>query len=157
MDLFKCAVIGLAVTLGGCAVAPKPTLTPLQIQSIQTREFESSKNIVFPSVLSVFQDLGYIIKTADKDTGLITAESTAKSDQASKLWLGISKISQVSGTAFIETIGKTTKVRLNFVLSNKTSNAYGQTDRQDEAIVKLDVYNNAFERIESAIFVRSAN
>jgi hypothetical protein len=34
-------------------------------------EYEKSVDIVFPSVVSVFQDLGYIIKTADKYSGFI--------------------------------------------------------------------------------------
>ena len=142
--------------LTGCATTG-PALTPLEIQSLQTREYEQGKNIVFPSVMSVFQDLGYTIKSADKDTGLITAESAAKSDAASKFWLGISDVSQTSATAFIEEIGKITKVRLNFVTSSKKSYGYGQSDRQDTPILNAEVYKNAFERIENAIFVRSSN
>lgn len=157
MKTIKFAIIGLVLVLAGCATTSAPTLTPLEIQSLQTREYEHGKDIVFPSVLSVFQDLGYTVKSADKDTGLITAESPAKSDAASKFWLGISNVSQTSATAFVEEIGKITKVRLNFVTSNKKSHGYGQTDRQDTPILNAEVYKNAFERIESAIFVRSAN
>lgn len=157
MKTIKFAIIGLALVLAGCATTSAPTLTPLEIQSLQTREYEHAKNIVFPSVLSVFQDLGYTVKSADKETGFITAESAAKSDAASKFWLGISNVSQTSATAFVEEIGKITKVRLNFVVSNKKSYGYGQSDRQDTPILNAEVYKNAFERIESAIFVRSAN
>lgn len=157
MKYLKIIIIGLFVLIAGCATARAPTLTPLEIQSLQTREYENSKNIVFSSVISVFQDLGYTVKSADKDTGLITSESAATSDAASKFWLGVSNVSQTSATAFIETIGKMTKVRLNFVTSSSKSNAWGQTDREDTPILDAKVYQNAFERIESAIFVRSAN
>ena len=157
MKILKFAIIGLILVVAGCATTSAPTLTPLEIQSLQTREYEHGKDIVFPSVLSVFQDLGYIVKSADKDTGLITAESAAKSDAASKFWLGISNVSQTSATAFIEKIGKITRVRLNFVTSSKKSYGYGQSDRQDTPILNAEVYKNAFERVESAIFVRSAN
>jgi len=156
MKTTKFAIIGLVVMLAGCATTG-PALTPLEIQSLQTREYEQGKNIVFPSVISVFQDLGYTIKSADKDTGLITAESAAKSDAASKFWLGISDVSQTSATAFIEEIGKMTKVRLNFVTSSKKSYGYGQSDRQDTPILNAEIYKNAFERVENAIFIRSAN
>ena len=156
MKTIKCTIIGLVLVLAGCATTA-PTLTPLEIQSLQTREYERGKDIVFPSVMSVFQDLGYTIKSADKDTGLIAAESAAKSDAASKFWLGISDVSQTSATAFIESIGKMTKVRLNFVTSSKKSYGSGQSDRQDTPILNAEVYKNAFERIENAIFVRSAN
>ena len=69
----------VGLTLTGCVVQPqKPPMTPLEIQSIQTREFESPKKIVFASVVSVFQDLGYTIKGADLNTGFINAESAAQ-------------------------------------------------------------------------------
>lgn len=157
MNFIRISIIGLVLVLTGCATIPTPTLTPLEIQSLQTREYEHSKDVVFPSVISVFQDIGYTIKSADKDTGLITAESAAKSDAASKFWLGVSIVSQTSATAFIEEIGKITKVRLSFVTSNKKSYGYGQSDRQDTPILNADIYKNAFERVENAIFVRSAN
>jgi hypothetical protein len=157
MKTIKFAIIGLILVLSGCATTSAPTLTPLEIQSLQTREYEHGKNIVFPSVISVFQDLGYTVKSADKDTGLITAESAANSDTASKFWLGISNVSQTSATAFVEEIGKITKVRLSFVTSNRKSYGYGQSDQQDTPILNAEVYRNAFERVESAIFVRSSN
>lgn len=156
MKSLRFAFIGLVLLFAGCATTKAPTLTPLEIQSLQTREYERGTDVVFPSVISVFQDLGYIIKSADKETGLITAEGTAKSDQASKFWLGVAKVSQTSATAFIEDIGKMTKVRLNFVVSKKTSSSWGRSDREDTPILDASVYNNAFERIENAIFVRSA-
>jgi len=157
MKSIKLATLAVFFVLVGCATAPKATLTPLEIQSLQTREFEHSKGIVFPSVMSVFQDLGYTVKSADKATGFITAESAAKSDFASKFWLGVSSVAQTSATAFVEKIGKITRVRLNFVTSNKKSSWYGQSDREDTPILNAEVYKNAFERIESAIFVRSIN
>jgi len=146
----------LTMFLVACA-ATGPTMTPLEIQSMQTREYEEGKDIVFPSVISVFQDIGYIINQADVDTGLITAESATSSDGSSKFWLGISVTSQTRATAFIETIGATTRVRLNFVNTSQSSYAYGQTDREDSPILDSQPYQNAFEQIESAIFIRSSN
>lgn len=66
-------------------------------------------------------------------------------------------MSQTSATAFIEKIGKITKVRLSFVTSLKTSTGNGRTDRTDTQITNAKVYQNAFEKIESAIFIRSSN
>ncbi len=134
-----------------------PALQPLELQSIQSREYETSKDIAYASVISVFQDLGYHLKSSDKGTGLITAESLATSDAASRAWLGLTKVSQTSATAFIERIGKMTKVRLSFVTSLKTSTGHGRTDRTDTQITNAKIYQNAFEKIESAIFIRSSN
>ena len=146
----------LFILIVGCETT-KPTvnLTPLEIQSMQSRSYEHSKEIVFPSVMSVFQDLGYSINSADVATGLITAESAAESNKALKFWLNISKVSQTKANAFIEEIGNETKVRINFVITNKKSFGYGQTDREDEQILTPQPYQNAFEKIESAIFIRS--
>jgi len=144
------------VTGTGCR-RKAPPLQPLELQSIQSRNYENSKSVVYASVISVFQDLGYQLKSSDKDTGLITAESSATSSASSKAWLGVTKVSQTSATAFIERIGKTTNVRLTFVNSLKTSTANGRTDRVDTPITDAKAYQNAFERIENAIFIRSSN
>ncbi len=146
----------LALIVTGCVVQPPP-MTPLEIQSLQTREYESSKKIVFPSVVSVFQDLGYTIKGADLNTGFINAESTTKQDQALQILLGVSQMEQTAATAFIEEIGTRTRVRLNFVTTRQSSSVYGQSSRQDTPILDVKVYTNAFERVENAIFIRSGD
>ncbi len=141
----------------GCASTTQPTLTPLEIQTLQTREYDQSKEIVFPSVISVLSDIGYTITSADLATGLITAESLAESDAATKFWLGISNVSQTKANAFVEEIGEITKVRLNFVVTNDKSYGYGQTDRSDVQVLDATAYQNAFEKIENAIFVRDTD
>ena len=110
---------------------------------------------LFSQVLSVFQDIGYTISNADIQTGLISAESSSKSDFASKFWLGITKVSQTKATAFIEQIGNKTKARLNFVEIKKSSSGWGQTDREDTPLLDAKLYENAFEKISNAIFVRN--
>lgn len=143
--------------LFGCMATPKPTMTPLEIQSLQSREYEATKEVVFPSVISVFQDIGYTISNADIQTGLISAESSSKSDFASKFWLGITQVTQTKATAFVEQIGDKTRARLNFVEVNQSSSLYGQTDRQDTPLLDARLYQNAFEKIENAIFIRRQN
>ncbi len=154
----KIYLLTFALTLvfvSACSV-PLKVMTPLEIQSLQTREYKTSKNVVFSSVISVFQDLGYTITNADKETGLISAESAAQSNTATKILLGISTVSQTKATGFVEKIGNVTRVRLNFVEINQTSSIYGQSDRQDTPILDAVLYQNAFEKIEAAIFLRSS-
>ncbi len=158
MKVLSASIIILFMFLSGCETIPKqPTLTPLEIQSLQTREFENDIDIVFPSVISVFQDLGYTVKSADRLSGLITADGISISDAAMKLWLGITSVEQTSATAFVERIGSVTRVRLSFVKEKTTSSSYGQTDRQDTQILNAQIYQNAFNRVEDAIFIRAAN
>jgi hypothetical protein len=158
--------VGL-VFLAGCT-PPGPVLTPLEIQSLQTREYDHDKAIVFASAMSVFQDLGYVVNSADLNTGLITAESPAASDRAAfparlailpdlMVWSDVTSVVQTRATAFIEQIGTRSRVRLNFVVTRQASSVHGQTSRQDTPILDAAVYQNAFERIENAIFVRAGN
>ena len=147
-------VVILAVFLAGCATSRAPALTPLEIQSLQTRQYDAGKDIVFPSVLSVFQDLGYIVKTADKDTGFITAEGA--SDTKHGFW-GTAFSKQAAATAFVETIGKVTQVRLNIVIKKSSSTEYGKVTKDDTPILDAKIYQSAFERIENAIFIRSGS
>ena len=158
MNKIKLLAVFLVILVAGCVVLKDTQLTSLEKQSLQTREYEETKDIVFPSVLSVLQDSGYIVKTADKDTGLITAESPT--DNATGFWDAFSDVivnQQTAVTAFIEEIGPITKVRLNFVVQKSSSYEFGQSSKQSTPILDAATYQNAFEQIESAIFIRSAN
>ena len=153
--------------LAGCT-PPGPVLTPLEIQSLQTREFEHDKAIVFASTMSVFQDLGYMVNSADLDTGLITTQSPATSERATfparltilpelMVWSDVTSVVQTRATAFIEQIGNRSRVRLNFVVTRQDSSAHGQISRQDMPVLDAAIYQNAFEQIEKAIFARAGN
>ena len=132
------------VFLTGCATTPKSTMAHLEIQGLQSREYEATKEVVFSSVISVFQDIGYTISNADMQTGLISAESYSNSDFASNLFSGVTVVSQTKATAFIEEIGLKTKARLNFVEVKQTSSGWGQYDRQDTPLLDAQLYQNAF-------------
>lgn len=149
----------LAFSLSSCALLDQlqgPQLTPLEIQSLQTREYKASKELVFASVMSVFQDLGYNIVGADEATGFISAKSLLQSD------------AQFTGTAFVETIGSMTRVRLSFVKMSqgayldsdgfgKHKHYYQKKYKTEKQVLDAALYQNAFECIESAIFVRSSS
>ena len=40
-----------ALLMVGCATAPETTMTPLQTQAMQSREYTEDKEIVFPAVV----------------------------------------------------------------------------------------------------------
>ena len=121
---------------------------------MQSRNDGESYNVVFSSTMSVFQDLGYTINAADKATGLISAESATDENVWAAVLTGSTFNTQTKATAFIEKIKGKINVRLNFVSINKTSSSYGQNNRRDTPILEIAVYQNAFEKIENAIFVR---
>ena len=146
----------MIVFLTGCETTKAPVMTPLEIRSIQTRSFESDYNVTFRSVIAVFQDLGYTIQSAELKTGFIQADGAANSNEALKILVGATQTTQTKATAFIEEIGNKVNVRLSFVKSVESSTMYGANDRSETQILDVGIYQNAFERIENAIFVRSS-
>jgi len=124
----------------------------MEIQNIQSREFKEGKKIVFPAIVSVFQDLGYNIKSADLATGFINAESPTQG----RTVFGRGQVSShTTATAFVEEFGAGTRVRLNFLFQEKAS-MYGDVKQKDAPVLDAQVYANAYERIESAIFLRTS-
>lgn len=150
-------MIGFLTACGSSHVV-KPPQDPLALQEIQTREFEAGDKIVFASVLTVLQDVGYIVESADGVSGLITAKSPTQSDSTFSLFYGWGKKNQTTRvTAFVEPIGeKITKVRFNFVGIVGDSKGYGINSQVDTPIEDPKIYENTFERVAEAIFIRQA-
>lgn len=152
----KPTLLGIIISLllSSCAFnTVKPQMTSLQIQAIQSRTFDTTKKIAFNSVVSVFQDLGYIISSAEYNTGFITADSPAKAYFS--FMEGGTVSEKLRATAFIEEItpGKT-RVRLNFVTHKDVSQKNGSF-KQDVPIELPSTYQNAFTKIQEAIFIRT--
>lgn len=146
-----------AAMLTGCATGSRQAPTSLQIQAFQSKEFETAKGTAFGSVISVFQDLGYIVQSADKETGFITASSPSANKTG--FWEavgGVSSSGQTKATAFIEEVRPNyVLVRLNFVDTKRMSSMYGQSSDQDNPVLDPKAYQIAFDKIETAIFVRA--
>ena len=121
----------------------QPQLTPLEIQTLQTREYEASKHRVFASVVSVFQDLGYTLSAADEQSGFIKAKSLLRNSH------------HLNATAFIEAEGNKTKVRLSFVKVKKLADSDGRFQKNNTQLLEATLYQNAFDKIDSEIFVQS--
>ena len=151
-NLLKLLACGLVVLLAGCQMPPpKSNKTSLELQAIQSKEFDSSKKIAFAATLSVLQDQGYIIGSANFDTGLISGKSPT--DTSNKIFY--LEMSDVKATAFIEEISAgRTKIRLNFVNSTSKSGAYGQRSEQDYPIENPEMYQETFTKIQQGIFIR---
>lgn len=142
----------MLLSLTGC-VTTAPQKTSLELQAIQSREFETSKTIAFAATMSVFQDLGYVIGSADLHTGFISAKSPTK--HSAGFFVNVMK--DTKATAFVEEIrAGTARVRLNFVNSKETSGAYGDKTVNDSPIEDPVVYENAFNKIREGIFIRMA-
>lgn len=140
------------------AAKKPPQLTPMELQAIQSKEFQTSKETLFASAMSVFQDLGYTINSAEMQTGFITANSPMA--DKTNFWgamAGVSSQGMTRATAFIEALPNGfSRIRLNFVNTVESSSAYGRRSQADKPILDPAPYRAAWEKIDEALFVRNA-
>ncbi len=150
---------GVFFTGNNIAIAKsKPSLTPLELQALQSKEFETSKETLFSAVMSVFADLGYQIENADVQTGFITANSaTVNKTNFFGALAGVSSSGNTRATAFVEKMNSgMARVRLNFLSTTQSSSSSGQQSRADRPVLDPAVYNVAWDKIDEALFVKQA-
>lgn len=155
--LFSIAASAVLFSSAPASAKKPPALTPMELQALQTHEYETTKEVLFASVVSVFQDLGYQLENADMPSGFITASSANKNK--TNFWEAMS-YRRSSGnsrvTAFVEAMPSgLARVRLNFMNSKTSSGLYG-TSKDDKAILDTQTYKVAWDKIDEAIFVRNA-
>ncbi|WP_225010283.1 MULTISPECIES: hypothetical protein [Novosphingobium] len=137
------------------ATAKEAVITGMALQQIQAKDFEVTSAVAFPAVMTVLQDSGYRILTADKETGLITGMGSNSSHLIWAPFVGFRQKKQTPQVSvFIEQRGPNfTRIRLNFVMSTgKSDKAFSD----EKPIIDPEPYRDAFEKIEKEIFVRTA-
>ncbi len=161
------SVTSLLLGLSGCALLkpPKPSMTPLEVELMQSKTFNVNKKALFNATMSVFQNQGYIIQSASLATGFITAKSpshtsntpenaSALSKALASLFSTTNYTYDVMATALVTERGSTrSHVRLNLVAQSNVSTKSGQNSSNDTPILNAKVYQNLFTRIEQSIFV----
>lgn len=158
MDMYRAIVattLAIAFTTTPATAKKRPEMSSLELQQIQTKDYEASKGMVFGSVMTVLQDSGYRIQSADKDTGLITGLGSTSSKMTWKPFVGFGRGKKTPVvSAFIEEfVPGYTKVRMNFVMGKVNSSGYGKSE-DEEPILDPLVYRDAFEKIDQALFYR---
>jgi hypothetical protein len=135
----------------------KVEMSALQIQEMQTKDLEADKNTSFSAVMTVLQNSGYRIGSADKETGLITGVASTNSKTTWMPFVGFGKSKKTPVvSAFIEDMSPTiTKVRLSFVMTKASANGLGSGE-DEEPILDPIIYQDAFEKIEQAVFVKQS-
>jgi len=150
-------VVSLAFGTNTAIAKDKKEISSLELQQIQSREFEAKKEVAFASVMTVLQDSGYRIGSADKDTGLITGAASTKTNTTWVPFVGFGKKKKTPVvSAYIEERGPNmSRVRFNFVMTKSTANSFG-SGADEEPITDPAVYKDAFEKVEKELFVRQA-
>lgn len=148
----------VATTVAGAADAKKkPQVSSLELQQMQSREFEVPKDVAFAAVMTVLQDSGYRIGAADRDTGLITGAASTNTHTTWLPFVGFGKSKKTPVvSAYIEDRGPAiSRVRFNFVMTKNSANQFGGSADEDP-ITDIAVYTDAFERLNKEVFVRVA-
>jgi len=146
-----------AMALSSCASVEdaRPQMTPLELQAIQSREFKAPKDMAFNAVMTVVQDLGYIVQTADLPTGFITAVSPTR--ETTNVLQILADVEAHSNTALTASVlpmpNGMTRVRLNLVNNRTASGRQGQVRRDDQPVLDPAVYQRAWDKIDEALFV----
>jgi len=165
-------ITACALLLAGCNMPPpKPQMTPLQIQAMQTKSFKADKRKAFNATMQVFQDLGYTVDSANFNTGFISAKSMTKNtaDQMPGFVRFLNAVNSNNGqqqsvsgftkaTAFVsQAPNKEVRIRVSFVDVTKTSTNGGSPVENDQQILSPGTYDNMFNRIRQALFVGTAS
>ena len=157
---FCCLFVSLAFCNGCQSVDSNSPRSNIDLQVMQTRTVECPYSVAFASVVSVFQDLGFTIQSADVNTGLICAQSTTQLQSPNAFQSLFSSasatMSNTSGTAHVESFGeKSTSIRMSFVSYKKSAYAYGTSLEDSKQVTDAEFYRDFFEKIDKAIFIRN--
>lgn len=153
------AALSMLICVPNVAFAKKPPeMTPLQLQALQSKEFETTKDKLFDAVMTVVQDIGYQVQSADLQTGFITAMSaTEQKTNIFEAFGGGSSTANTRMTAFVQNLPNgMARVRLNFLVSKTSQSMYGQSNQKDKPVLDAAIYNNAWDKIDEALFVMGA-
>jgi len=130
------------VGLFGCSTtATVSDRLSLEIQEFQTKSFEIDKKTAFSSTISVFQDLGFIINSANYEIGFITADN----------------IEMQIATASFEEFENIIKIRFNFKIKPKVNNNLFPIASDINLIDERRIYDRFFDKVGETIFIKSAN
>lgn len=128
-------------------------VSAVALQALQTREFNATQDQAFQSVISTFQDYGYVVTSADKATGLIMGKTT--SDATISGFTGITRVEYNKASAFIEQLSANkVKIRVSIVKYVSATGAYGGGGEKEVVRTKPQVYQDIFNKIEQSLFLK---
>ena len=153
--------IVLIIIIAGCATAPKPQKTQLQIREFQTRTYtDVDSKLVMKAMFNVLQDDGFIVENAVPELGLLTAVREVDIEDKGKAFAAAffggvharwKKNSVVEASCNVSDIKDGCKVRVNFqqkILDNKGGIVeIRQVDEQE-------FYQTFFNKVSKSIFIQ---
>ena len=159
--LINIFLLTLFSILSGCA-ASQPVIqsSQLQTRAFQTRSYDSAETkMVMKAVMHTLQDDGYIVKQANVDLGLLTAQKELDVvDEIEELVVTIlagsdaryKKNAIIEASANVSDFGANTRVRINF--QKKVMNNAGGVVTVKQ-VDDLKFYQEFFTKVDKAIFI----
>ncbi|MBI5598627.1 MAG: hypothetical protein HY890_02690 [Deltaproteobacteria bacterium] len=153
------------IALSGC-VATQPAIqkSQLQIREFQTRSYDTKDTkMVMKAVMHTLQDDGFIVKQANIDLGLLTAQKEVDVEEVGEAFLlsllagseaRYKKNNIIEASANISDFGDQIRVRINFQtkLMNNKSEVMSVVQVEDGKF-----YQEFFSKVDKAIFLGREN
>ena len=147
--------------IAGCVTTqPKVEKSQLQIREFQTRSYDTPDvKMVMKAVMHTLQDDSYIIKEANVDLGLLTAQKEVDvSNQTEAVLTTIfagaqaryKKNSIIEASANVSDFGTQTKVRINF--QSKVMDNHGGVISVKQ-VDDMKFYQEFFAKVDKAVFL----
>lgn len=152
----------LMLVMGACT-QPKPRKSQLEIRAMQTRSYETKDiKLVMKAVMHTLQDDNFLIKQANVDLGLLTAQKDVDLGGYSFVPMFRHRHSDIrvknnaiiEASANISEFGDKTRVRINFqqkVLDNKG------VIMTVKHIHNAGFYQKFFSKVDKAVFLGKEN
>jgi hypothetical protein len=139
--------------------ATKVTKTPAEVKMMTTKQFETGKDLVFKSVISLLQSESFLVEQTDKETGLINASKRTDSKK-----FGVQNTSTSKASFYIEEINSNlTEVKITFydglTQSGYYNSGYGvrpYTKNKESMIYDPIIYDQWFNNLRAEIERRRA-
>ena len=150
--VLACGLTG-CVTVDGVFGEVDPQISAVELEALQTREFEASVTDAFAATIGAFQSYGYTIQSADRDTGIVIAKTT--SNASLNQLIGLTRVEYDKANAFIEpSSAGHVKIRISIVKHVSATGAYGGGGEKEAMRTKPKVYQDLFTKIEQSLFMR---
>ena len=154
-------LLAAMIALTGCvATQPRVQKSQLQIRSYQTKTYDTKNyKMIMKAVMHTLQDDGFIIKQANIDLGLLTAQQEIDiTNQGEAFFLTLlagsdaryKKNSVIEFSANISEFGNKTRVRVNVQIKALNNKGEVMVVKQDD---NPKNYQDFFSKLDKAVFL----
>ena len=153
-------VLATLALMGCITTQPAIKKSQLQIREFQTRSYDTKDlKMVMKAVMHTLQDDGYIVKQANVDLGLLTAQKEIDVENKGEAFLltlfagsgaRYKKNSIIEASANISEFGTQTRVRINFQMKVLDNKGGVMTVQQVE---DPKFYQDFFSKVDKAVFL----